>query len=284
MSKSDNTIRPMSRGEMDFAVQMAANEGWDPGLHDAEYFYRTDPQGFLIGLQGNKPAGCISAVSYGGKFGFIGFYVVLPEYRSGWMGFRLGRAALARLADQNTGLDGVVEKVEHYRRIGFSPVYSNIRFEYRHGQLPAINQSGIVKLQEVPFQAVQNYDRRCFPAERTIFLEGWLRMPDSNALGYVQSGKLRGYGVIRKCRQGYKIGPLFADDAAIAESLYLNLISGTEEKSAIYLDIPEVNPAAVALTKKYQMKQVFSTVRMYSKEKPDIDLKRIFGITSFELG
>ena len=31
--------------------------------------------------------------------------------------------------------------------------------------------------------------------------------------------KLQGYGVIRKCYQGYKIGPLFADNAKIAETL-----------------------------------------------------------------
>ncbi len=49
---------------MDFAIQLAAKEGWNPGLHDAECFYRTDPDGFFIGLlDENQPVGCISAVS-----------------------------------------------------------------------------------------------------------------------------------------------------------------------------------------------------------------------------
>jgi len=52
----------MGRSDVDFAIELAAKEGWNPGLHDAEYFYRTDPGGFFIGFSGNNPVGCISAV------------------------------------------------------------------------------------------------------------------------------------------------------------------------------------------------------------------------------
>lgn len=90
----DYTIRAMTRPEVDFAIEWAAREGWNPGLGDAECFYNTDPSGFLIGLLGNKPVGAVSAVRYGSSFGFIGLYIVLPEYRatglgfSGWAGLR----------------------------------------------------------------------------------------------------------------------------------------------------------------------------------------------------
>ena len=33
-------------------------------------------------------------------------------------------------------------------------------------------------------------------------------------------GELVGYGVLRECHQGYKIGPLFADDEDVADSLF----------------------------------------------------------------
>jgi hypothetical protein len=76
------SIRRMKRNELDFAIQLAAKEGWNPGLHDAECFYRTDPNGFFIGLlDENQPVGCISAVSYNGTFGFIGLYIVAAEHR-----------------------------------------------------------------------------------------------------------------------------------------------------------------------------------------------------------
>ncbi len=48
--QDDLEIRTMSRDQLDIAVEWAAREGWNPGLHDAECFHATDPDGFLIGL------------------------------------------------------------------------------------------------------------------------------------------------------------------------------------------------------------------------------------------
>jgi hypothetical protein len=45
-------IRPMTRDELDLAVEWAAQEGWNPGLADAECFHAADPEGFLIGVLG----------------------------------------------------------------------------------------------------------------------------------------------------------------------------------------------------------------------------------------
>ena len=64
-------VRKMTRSEVDIAINLAYLEGWNPGLNDAECFYQTDPDGFLIGVLGDRPIGCISAVSYGNRFGFI---------------------------------------------------------------------------------------------------------------------------------------------------------------------------------------------------------------------
>jgi hypothetical protein len=50
------------------------------------------------------------------------------------------------------------------------------------------------------------------------------------------------------------------------------------------LDVPEVNPAAVSLAKRHNLKAVFETARMYRGAKPDISLERVFGVTSFEVG
>ena len=62
--KDNLVIRSMRKDELDFAIENAAKEGWNPGLHDASSFYSADIDGFLIGLLNDKPIGCISAVSY----------------------------------------------------------------------------------------------------------------------------------------------------------------------------------------------------------------------------
>lgn len=99
----------------------------------------------------------------------------------------------------------------------FKSYYSNLRFEGRgEGEVP----DGLVKISAVPFEDLLDYDRRMFPAPRAGFLEGWIKQPDSFAYAEFEAKKLRGYGVIRKCRRGYKIGPLFADDLPTAEKIF----------------------------------------------------------------
>ncbi len=48
-------IKTMNRKEVDIAIEWAANEGWNPGKHDADCFHSADPEGFLIGLLGDEP-------------------------------------------------------------------------------------------------------------------------------------------------------------------------------------------------------------------------------------
>ena len=118
---------------------------------------------------------------------------------------------------------------------------------------------------------------------RDAFLQGWITQPDALALGCLRGGKLSGYGVVRRCGEGYKVGPLFADDTQAAERLYARL-AGFAEPGPVFLDVPENNPAAVELANRHRMKEVFGCARMYLGSAPTLAHERIFGVTTFELG
>lgn len=276
------TIRSMRRDEIDMAIEWAAAEGWNPGLHDAAPFHAADPEGFLVGELDGEPVATISAIRYGSGFGFLGFYIVSPAFRGKGYGLRIWEAALARLAGRNIGLDGVVEQQDNYRKSGFSLAYRNVRYAGKAGN--ADKSAGVIDLAEVPFAVVADYDAAFFPDDRRGFLKSWLSQPDIHAYGVMHEGKLAGFGVVRPCRSGYKIGPLFADDAGLAEDLFQALQAGLPASASIYLDVPEVNGDAVALARRHGMQVVFETARMYTGEFPDLPLERLFGVTSFELG
>jgi len=278
------TVGVMTRQEAAWTVDLAAREGWNPGLHDAACFYATDPGGFLVGRLDGRPVGCISAIAYDEAFGFMGFYIVLPEFRGRGYGLKLWQAAVDRLGDRNIGLDGVIEQQENYSKSGFHLAYLNIRFERLALQEAPDDNSGLVPLRDVPLDAVAAYDRLCFPACRNLFLRHWLILPDSKGVAAMENGRIAGYGVIRRCREGCKIGPLFADDPLRAEAIYRRLSLFARPEEMVYLDCPEVNDDAVALALRYNMRMVFGTVRMYSRSEPPISLNRVFGVTSFELG
>ncbi|MEI8242762.1 MAG: GNAT family N-acetyltransferase [bacterium] len=283
MQTGEYAIRTMTRREVDLAMDWAAAEGWNPGLYDAPCFFLADPGGFLIGLLGDEPVATISAVQYGESFGFVGFYIVKPEHRGRGYGMQIWKAALARLGGRTIGLDGVVDQQLNYRKSGFALAYRNIRYQGVCGG-PAPNGAGIVPLSSLPFGVVCAYDKPFFPDNRRPFLQRWIRQPRSTALGILQDRMLAGYGVLRTCRTGYKIGPLFADSPELAERLFLALQARAPEGAPIFLDTPEVNPAAIDLVKRHNMTAAFETARMYSGPLPELPIRRLFGVTTFELG
>jgi len=260
----DCSIRTLQRDEIRLAIDWAAQEGWNPGLHDVPCFHAADPEGFLVAEVDRTPVGCISAVAYGGGFGFIGLYIVVPAWRGHGIGLRLWHAAISRLSGRVIGLDGVPAQQENYRRSGFTPAWRNIRYGgiARPGEKAA--PSAVVPLSSVDFDSLCRKDREVFPAPRTAFLREWCGMPESTGLAWLQNGRIGGWGVIRPCRAGHKIGPLVADEPMIASALYTGLCDTVQAGDAVFLDVPAPNAAAIALAQTNGMSGVFETARMYA--------------------
>ncbi len=282
----DLMIRAMTRAELDTLVEWAAAEGWNPGLHDAEIFWQTDPHGFVAAELDGDLIGGGSIVSYDGLFGFMGVFIVRPDRRSQGLGRRLWfhRRDLLRLRLQPTaaiGMDGVFDMQPFYAAGGFVFSHRDLRFEGVGAA--AARGEGIVDLAEVPFGELLAYDAAHFPAPRQRFLEAWIGQPGGRALALRDAQGLRGYGVIRPCRQGYKIGPLFADAPEFAEALYAALADHAAG-APVYLDVPENNPAAMALAARHGLKEVFGCARMYFGPPPRLPDGEIYGVTTFELG
>jgi hypothetical protein len=42
-------IRRMTQDDVSIAVDWARQEGWNPGLRDAQCFFQCDPNGFFVG-------------------------------------------------------------------------------------------------------------------------------------------------------------------------------------------------------------------------------------------
>ena len=274
-------IRNMKPEEMKLAVDMAAAEGWNPGLHDAGCFYNTDPNGFFVGELNGEIIAVKSAVRYGNEFGFMGFYIVKKEYRGSGYGYKLWQHAYNYVSNIISGMDGVVEQQANYMKSGYKLFYKQNRFEGKN--LKGKTDSSLKDLKDVPVDTLVNYDASVFPARRDSFLKSWVAQPES--LTKIAEGDkgIKGYGMIRKCVKGFKIGPLFAEDEGTAEKIFLSL-SEFADGAEVYLDVPEVNLKGNALKDKYGMKYVFETARMYNNGKPEDHTDKVFGVTTFELG
>ncbi len=283
MSTDEFHIRTMRPDEISLAIDWAAAEGWNPGLADASCFATIDPQGFLIGELHGHAAACISIVNYDEHFAFLGFYIVRPDLRKRGYGWLVWQAAIAHAGQRSIGLDSVLAQKDRYLKSGFVFAYRNIRYAGKASVVCEDLQPGIIPIGDVPINLIEAYDTEVFPAPRLDFLRAWIETEGHIGRALFPDGNLLGWGVIRPCRTGYKIGPLFADDRTAAEAVLDALIAevGNEE---IFLDVPKINSAAVKLAEARGLKPVFETGRMYTGPIRPINHRRIFGVTSFELG
>jgi GNAT superfamily N-acetyltransferase len=267
-------------------VKWAELEGWNPGPYDAEVFWATDPEGYYGYFKDGELIAGGSIVAYGDAFGFMGFFIVKPEFRSHGIGrnlwYQRKDTLLGRLKPgAPIGMDGVVDMQPFYRKGGFEIAFRDERHELIGSKMEVDNH--ISPIGENDFDSILEYDRRCFGFYRPQFLKPWLQMPEVKTFQYIENSRLKGFAVLRKATKGFKICPLFADTAIVAEALYkacLNAVPG----QPVYLDIPVSNPAAVALTKKFNTTYVFECARMYYGKAPEVALDKIFGVTTFELG
>jgi GNAT acetyltransferase-like protein/acetyltransferase (GNAT) family protein len=281
-------IRVARRHEFAVVLDWAAAEGWNPGLGDLAAFFATDGCGFLIGFMDGQPMASISVVRYGQDFGFLGFYIVAPDFRGAGAGLAIWKAGMARLDNRTVGLDGVLDAQENYRQSGFELAGRNIRF----GGVPVGVEQGdssctILNFSPEFFATVQTFDRSVFGAPREGFLRAWTNnIPEGGRKTKiaVKDGDLAGYGTVRPCRSGYKIGPLFARTPQIAQGLLAGICGGLPKDREVFLDVPEDNGAGMALAEQFGLAPVFETARMYRGRAPDLPVNTIFGITSFELG
>ncbi len=283
MQNNNYLIRNMSSEEANIAVKWASKEGWNPGIYDLNAFYKTDNTGWWIGLLNDKPIAVITAIKYKNEFSFVGFYIVKSEYRGKGYGIKLWNRALESLNGILCGLDGVVDQQENYKKSGFIYAHRNVRYKTT-GLINVNLNPNITDINDIPFNNLLIYDSECFPASRPQFLSEWIKLPESFTLAFTENNTLKGYGTIRKCREGFKIGPLFADNETVAEELLISLLSKVNETDNVYFDIPETNLEAVKIVNKYNMQYVFETARMYKNGTPKINMNKVFGITTFELG
>jgi GNAT superfamily N-acetyltransferase len=286
MTPDDMHIRGMTRDELDVLVEWAAREGWNPGLDDAEVFWNADPDGFVAAEINGELVGGGSIVAYGSRYGFMGFFIMRPDCRGHGLGDRLWNERKRRLsarldAGASIAMDGVFNMQEYYARGGFRFVCRDLRFEGRGMNSPQCE--GVIEASSLPFELIDIYDRLHFPVPRSGFLRSWIQRPGGHALAAVEDDAIRGYGVMRPCRTGHKIGPLFAASAKVAEQLLVALGSRVSGEP-IFLDVPEINRDALALVARHNMKEVFGCARMVLGPVPKLPDAEIFGVTTFELG
>jgi len=277
-------IRQMSEENARLAFEWGKQAGWNPGLHDWRVMRDIDPAGCFAGFLDGVMISSITAVHYRRKYGFLAVYIVSPEYRGQGYGVAIWRHGLNYLNNEIgvecIGLDGVLANEPLYNKWGFNSYYKTWRYK-------SVNNRAYIRkcpeINEPHFPDVSSYDLKVFQVDRTSFLHDFIFKTEAKTAVHYVAGKLAGFAVARPCYEGYKIGPLFADDIEAAGMLTESLLADLPGQT-IFIEVPETNRHAIQLVSSLDMIPEIPTFRMYTGNKYHLDTSYAYGITSRTTG
>ena len=279
-------IRPMNRADLDTAIDWAAAEGWNPGLTTPTAFFAADPEGFLMGFLGDEPVACISVVSYGDAYGFLGFYICRPDIAAAataqrWAG---GDRPARRTYDRPRRRRRPAGEL---RQVGVRarPSQHPLRRTWQGRARPADARHGRAARQPCRRRPARSspMTRLFAGATREISARMGGARPGGERLPCARTRRSADTAAIRPCREGYKIGPLFADTPEIAE----RAVRRARPAPARRAGVPRRARAESRCGRAGRAPRHGAGVRdgaHVSRPAPDLPLDRIFGITTFELG
>jgi len=275
------TIRTMRPQDVRLALDWARQEGWNPGLDDAEAFLNADPSGFLMGWLDNTPVTAISVVRHAPDFAFLGLYLCRPEHRGKGYGWDIWQAGMALAGGRTVGLDGVQAQQANYAKSGFTLSHATVR---HHGVLTGAADARISPLSPAQIAEAVTLDAAITGLARSAYTTGWFSdSATRKTFAMSEAGRITGLISIRTCGQGAKIGPLLAPDAPHARALILHAAQATGQPE-VMIDCPDRHHDSVDLSLSLGLKPVFETARMYKGSAPEQDRARLFAECTLELG
>ena len=118
-------------------------------------------------------------------------------------------------------------------------------------------------------------------------MSNWLNHPAGKVIAVIdKEHRCHGFGRIRPCLlqngDGWRIGPLMADNTELIKILLMKLIES--HPGLIIIDAPGLNKSASVVFKQLGFKSESETFRMYRGSQPPVSMSDVYGLACLELG
>ncbi|XP_035230083.1 uncharacterized protein LOC118202031 [Stegodyphus dumicola] len=265
----------------------------ETGVYGGDYLHTWlafDPEGIHVAVtdSGEVLGACAGVINHD-DLAFFGAYSVREKYQRQGIGFKIYLACNEHIGARNAGLNAVPGKLELYRdKYGFSivenkwdllvnEIYENISPENLSYEVPKGVYIENCRIAHLPL--IYEYDCNLVGYRRDLAIKFMVQEQDTESLVATKDGECVGFGVIKKTYRGvHHIGPLYANDAAVAEVILRRLIVSTPEIKGLYMATVSNNVPANDFVKKLGCPKLELCPRLTRKEMANVDTNRIFAL------
>jgi GNAT superfamily N-acetyltransferase len=276
----------MHRSDIPAGLDLCRLSHWNQLEDDWHVFLESPGGGACLAECRGGTAGTVAFLRYGRSFSWLSMMLVHPDARRAGIGTGLLDAALESLADEPcVRLDATPLGEPLYRRFGFCDEYQLVRATVALPSTRLGPPSECVRpMTDADLPAVFVRDRRVFDADRSALLASFYRRAPGMAWIASQGGVLLGYCFGRPGYLYRQLGPLVAEEMAVAQQLLTRCLAG-EVAGKLAVDIPRLAPEWIAWLESAGFRVERSFLRMFRGQTPPPCLAALlFAIAGPEFG
>ena len=211
-----------------YFFQFSRTARWNPSFSDSELYFNPETSHFYLGYVNYVPAFSVGFTIYKEpKILFAGMYYCLPEFR------HVGNCFLYATTKYNElkrnceilALPGTPVLGKKYEnKMGTKirgKIFRRRLFVDPEKMCSKTYDASIKDVKAIDINKLLKYDRAICGYDRSPILKKLHQIDPYNAtcLVYESNGEIQGYGLLRRCVEGYKIGPLLAENAKTASEI-----------------------------------------------------------------
>jgi GNAT superfamily N-acetyltransferase len=252
MSQTQLHIRQMTLGDIDLAMRLKDQVGWNQTPDDIRRLIEYEPEGCFIAEFDGVPVGTVSTTSYGQKVAWIGMMLVLPEYRRRGIARQLIQAGIDYLQRQGVTcikLDATPLGQPLYEQLDFYAEWGFQRWEREGENVPTFPLDGALSAELVAMDEV------AFGADRSR----WLNSVASGCRVFTAPST---FGMLRPGSVATYLGPVVSEDSSEVAALVGEMLSSAQGR--VFWDIPTGNALSESLAAKHGLVPVRQLLRMWS--------------------
>ena len=278
----------LSPAEMDDVGALVREAKWNQIETDWRIFLEL---GSLHTAQtvGGRIVATTATLPFGGRFAWISMVLVAGDYRRRGLATQLMRRAMDDLvaASLVPVLDATPDGRAVYRALGFEDSWGLQRLSRRErphaGAAPPAPETRIRLIADADWPALTAYDAAAFGADRGAVLTRLRgRLPAAELIAE-RDGRLVGFLLGRDGRVAAQVGPLIAEDDAVARALLAHAVDAIE--GPVFIDLADAKSKVTRFLegRGFSAQRPFTRM-LYSRSQRYDDAARTFAVVGPEFG
>ncbi|KAB8163301.1 GNAT family N-acetyltransferase [Streptomyces sp. 3MP-14] len=288
-SLDDLPIRLLTPADLTACLDLAEENAWEREEHRWRLLL-TSGQGYGIDASADDPAGGLVAAvirtSYADQWHAVGMMLVARQRQRQGLGQRMMRRVIGDAAGAPVLLTATDQGRGLYERLGFKAVggITTVRGTFVPPPGPAGADGVTVRpATAADLPAILAYDRPAFGADRTELLARLPSFADRFLVAVGPGGRLVGYGAAWPNVTSTSVGPLVADDPAVARALLTPLALDTPTRARF--DVGDWHPELAAwLAERGLVEAARTELMIHGAAQPPGDLGRRYAPFSMAHG